>query len=75
MGVPACILGGVLIAIGSTEIFETFFYVNPLQISGLGYVLAILLAEAIYVTYAAAAAAAYQRLTGQSVAPHKPEQR
>jgi hypothetical protein len=67
MGIPACILGGILIAIGSRLIFEAFFTVDPLQLGIPGYALLTLLIEAIYVAYAAIGAAAYRRLTGQIV--------
>jgi hypothetical protein len=64
MGIPACILGGVLIAIGCRLIFEAFFTVDPLQIGLLGDALLILLFEAVYVASAASGAAAYRRLVG-----------
>jgi len=67
MGIPACILGGCLIAVGSAQIFVTFVNLDLLPFEIPAYALTTLLVEAVYVAYAATGAAAYRRLTGQIV--------
>lgn len=74
MGLAACILGGILIAIGSAQIFEAYFTVNPLQAGIFGYALAMLLVEIVYIAYAAIGTAAYRRLTGQVTDPDGSEE-
>jgi hypothetical protein len=65
MGLVACIVVVILVAIGSAQIFEAYFTVNPLQAGIVGYALAILLIEIVYIAYAAVGTAAYRRLTGR----------
>jgi hypothetical protein len=64
LGILACILGGMLIVIGSAQIFDTFIPLELFQFEMPGYALTTLFLEMVYVAYAAAGAAAYRRLTG-----------
>jgi hypothetical protein len=67
LGILGCILFGMLIVVGSAQIFDTFFPIELFKFEMPGYALTTLLLEAVYVAYAAIGAAAYRRLTGQVV--------
>jgi hypothetical protein len=67
LGILACILFGMLVVIGSAQIFDTFVPLELLRFEMPGYALTTLFLEAVYVAYAAIGAAAYRRLIG--VAP------
>jgi hypothetical protein len=64
MGIPAAIAFALLILIGGTQLFASFFNLEPLPLGIPTYPLAILTLQAVYVVYAAAGAVAYRRLTG-----------
>jgi hypothetical protein len=64
LGILACILGGMLIVIGSAQIFDSFVPLELLRVEMPGDTPTTLFLEAVFVAYAATAAAAYRRLIG-----------